>query len=110
MPHLRCHDLCGPDVERLSLSLIEPLASLLGCEPAAITLERVESTFVAGGWPVSPGPLLEVAWFAREQEVQDAVAALITDQVRAIVGEPARITVLFQRLERHCYYRNGRHL
>lgn len=109
MPHLRCRALSQPDVERLSLTLIDALAELLGSDPANFTLERVESTFFADGWPRQSSPLIEVAWFAREQAVQDAAARLITDQVREIVGSEVRVAVVFQALERSAYYSDGQH-
>ncbi|MFR9717823.1 DUF1904 family protein [Aeromonas diversa] len=109
MPHLRCRAMSQPDVERLSLTLIGELAALLGADPAHFTLERLESTFVADGWPVHGSPMIEVHWFARSQEQQDAAARLITARVREIVGEGDKIAVLFFALERHAYYSDGAH-
>lgn len=109
MPHVRCRALSQPDVERLSLTLIDDLAALLGSDPANFTLERVESTFVSGGWPVQASPMIEVAWFARDQATQDAAAKLITTQVKSICGEQCRVAVIFQPLERSAYYSDGQH-
>ncbi|MGD8109733.1 DUF1904 domain-containing protein [Vibrio sp. TRT 21S02] len=109
MPHLRFRAVEPQTVQTLSKSLIDELQPLMDCPREDFTFEYIYTTFYLEG-EVNPAyPFVEVLWFDRGQETQDAVAQTITRQVRGIIGEDVDVAVIFTALEAKGYYDNGEH-
>ncbi|EGU49329.1 hypothetical protein VII00023_09840 [Vibrio ichthyoenteri ATCC 700023] len=109
MPHLRFRAVEPQTVQTLSKSLIDELQPHMNCPREDFTFEYIYTTFYHEG-EVSPAyPFVEVLWFDRGQETQDAVAKIVTDQVRGIAGEDINVAVIFTALNASGYYDNGQH-
>ncbi|WP_434996979.1 DUF1904 domain-containing protein [Vibrio scophthalmi] len=109
MPHLRFRAVEPQTVQTLSKSLIDELQPHMNCPREDFTFEYIYTTFYHEG-EVNPAyPFVEVLWFDRGQETQDAVAKIITDQVRGITGEDINVAVIFTALNASSYYDNAQH-
>ncbi|MCG9649727.1 DUF1904 domain-containing protein [Vibrio brasiliensis] len=109
MPHLRFRAVEPQTVQTLSKSLIDSLQPLMDCPREDFTFEYIYTTFYHEGEVSSAYPFVEVLWFDRGQETQDAVATTITAQVRGIIGEDVDVAVIFSALNAKGYYDNGEH-
>ena len=63
-----------------------PSCALTGGKPEFVTLECVPSQWVRDGQPEAGFPFVELVWFERPQEMQDAAAALITRHLKGVLG------------------------
>lgn len=109
MPHLRFRAVEPQTVQTLSQSLIDGLQPHMDCPREDFTFEYIYSTFFHEGEVSAAYPFVEVLWFDRGQETQDAVAKIITSQVRGIIGEDVDVAVIFTALNAQGYYDNGSH-
>ncbi|MCW8332327.1 DUF1904 domain-containing protein [Vibrio paucivorans] len=109
MPHLRFRAVEPQTVQALSSSLVDSLQPHMDCPREDFTFEYIYSTFFHDGEVSSAYPFVEVLWFDRGQETQDAVASIITHQVRGIIGEDVDVAVIFTALDAKGYYDNGEH-
>ncbi|MCQ1059433.1 DUF1904 domain-containing protein [Photobacterium sp. ZSDE20] len=110
MPHLRFRAVEFDHVKALSTKLVDYLEPLMACPREDFTLEHVSTTFIFDGEVSDAYPFVEVLWFDRGQEVQDQVAQLITEAVRAEFEEPEQdVAVIFTALTASAYYDNGSH-
>lgn len=109
MPHLRFRAVEPQTVQTLSKSLIDSLQPLMDCPREDFTFEYIYTTFYHEGEVSSAYPFVEVLWFDRGQETQNAVATTITAQVRGIIGEDVDVAVIFSALNAKGYYDNGEH-
>lgn len=108
MPHIRVRGLSKDQVQNLSFILAKELAPIMSTSEDNFTIEKVESDFFVQGRPTTGDPLIEVAWFEREQAVQDLSAQRITSLVRQI-SKSDSICVVFIALAKSAYYENGEH-
>ncbi|EGA68155.1 hypothetical protein VISI1226_15481 [Vibrio sinaloensis DSM 21326] len=109
MPHLRFRAVEPQTVQTLSKSLIDELQPHMDCPREDFTFEYIYTTFYHEGEVSQAYPFVEVLWFDRGQETQDAVAGIITRQVRGMIGEDVDVAVIFNALEAKGYYDNGEH-
>lgn len=109
MPHLRFRAVEPQTVQTLSKPLIDELQPLMDCPREDFTFEYIYSTFFHEGEVSSAYPFVEVLWFDRGQEVQDAVAKVLTSQIRGVIGEDVDVAVIFTALNAKGYYDNGEH-
>lgn len=109
MPHLRFRAVEPQTVQTLSKSLIDELEPHMACPREDFTFEYIYTTFFHEEEVSSAYPFVEVLWFDRGQETKDAVAKIITHQVRGIIGEDVDVAVIFTALEASSYYDNGQH-
>lgn len=109
MPHLRFRAVEPQTVQTLSKSLIDALQPLMDCPREDFTFEYIYTTFYHEGEVSQAYPFVEVLWFDRGQETQDAVAKTITEQVRGMIGEDVDVAVIFSALNTKGYYDNGEH-
>ncbi|KLN62783.1 MULTISPECIES: DUF1904 domain-containing protein [Vibrio] len=109
MPHLRFRAVEPQTVQTLSKSLIDDLQPYMDCPREDFTFEYIYTTFYHEGEVSQAYPFVEVLWFDRGQETQDAVAKIITSQVRGMIGEDVDVAVIFTALEASSYYDNGEH-
>ncbi|GLT19499.1 hypothetical protein GCM10007938_32810 [Vibrio zhanjiangensis] len=109
MPHLRFRAIEPSLVEVLSKSLLDALQPHMNCPREDFTFEYVNTTFYHEGQVSQAYPFVEVLWFDRGQETQDAVATLITQHIRDILDADVDVAVIFTALEACAYYDNGDH-
>lgn len=107
MPHLRIRGLDPEQVARLSEWLPTALAKLTQTDESAYTTEWVPSQFFQQGKACNPLVMVEVLWFQRNEETQDAMEACIREQLMAITK--LSIAIIFTALDKRGYYRDGRH-
>ena len=107
MPQIR---LRGIPAERAcdgSRELVDQLAERLNTPRDWFTLEAVHSSFIRDGALVQPAPTIEVLWFDRGLEAQDAVAKLLTEWTHRLGYES--VDIWFTALVARRYYENGEH-
>ncbi|KLV06428.1 hypothetical protein ABT56_08575 [Photobacterium aquae] len=110
MPHLRFRAIEFDLVKSLSTELVDDLLPLMGCPREDFTLEHISTTFIFDGEVSDAYPFVEVLWFDRGQDIQDRVAAAITEAVRAAIEIPEQdVAVIFTVLPPSGYYDNGNH-
>ena len=109
MPHLRFRAVEPQTVQTLSKSLIDELQPHMDCPREDFTFEYIYTTFYHEGEVSQAYPFVEVLWFYRGQQTQDAVAEIITQQVRGMIGEDVVVAVIFTALDAKAYYDNGEH-
>ncbi len=109
MPHLRFRAVEPTLVQQLSRSLIDELAPHMQSPRADFTFEYLYTTFYHEGEVSQAYPFVEVLWFDRGQTIKDAVAEIITRQVRAACGSDVNVAVIFSEIARGDYYDNGQH-
>jgi len=93
MPHLRFRAVSLDTLKEISAPLLADLCALTGGKPEFVTMERVESHWVRDGELESGFPFVELHWFARPQEIQNAAASLITRHLKAALGEQTYVVV-----------------
>ena len=108
MPHLRFRATPIEIVRALSLSLPTELSGIMKTEETNFTFEHEGSQFFVNGEPSNSFPIVEVHWFARNQEVQDQSANLITAKLKAYFPKDD-IVVIFKEISKLNYYENGQH-
>jgi len=72
-----------------------------------LTLEVRSDLYVADGEEVPGPPFVEIAWFDRGLEMQDRVAAIVTQRFQQ-AGCPS-LDVCFHLLDPRSYYEDGKH-
>lgn len=103
MPHLRFRGFEESVLKEKALELLPSLAEKIDCPEDWFTMEIVATNFLT----LPPMPMIEILWFARGQDVQDQVAALLDGAVKG--WGLASPTLLFLPLEKENYYEEGRH-
>ena len=109
MPHLRFRGIEREPLARLGGELVEKLSALTGAPVAHFTLELVQTEFIIAPEAPKGYPFVELLWFDRGQQVQDAAAQLITQVVQAHVGASQDVAMVVFPLTRTAYYDNGKH-
>lgn len=107
MPHIRCRGMQRDLVVAISETLVEQLAELTKAPAAHFTIEYIPAEFIATRFGGQAYPFIELFWFDRGQEMQDAAAQLITSIVKSKLEMD--VAVVVQPLQRTNYYDNGRH-
>lgn len=107
MPHLRLRAVTAEHVQTLSQELLPLLATAVNTAEDNFTFEKIETRFFFKDQEVLSFPMIEVLWFPRPQEVQDKVAKIITEKVKALINDD--IIVIFTNLSKEGYYENGTH-
>ena len=109
MPHIRCRGMQREMVVAISESLVEQLAELTKAPAAHFTVEYIPAEFIATRFGGQAYPFIELFWFDRGQEMQDAAAQLITSIIKAASGSNDEVAVVVHPLVRTNYYDNGQH-
>ena len=107
MPHIRCRGMQRDLVVDLSETLVEQLAELTKTPAAHFTIEYIPAEFIATRFGGQAYPFIELFWFDRGQEMQDAAAQLITSIVKSKLEMD--VAVIVQPIQRTNYYDNGQH-
>ena len=109
MPHVRIRGVQKNQIMMISSELVDSLSELVGCPRDHFTVEHVPSTFIINGKEDAGYPFIEMHWFDRGPEVQDKVAASMTQLIRRVSDQAADIAVVFHKLVERDYYENGEH-
>jgi phenylpyruvate tautomerase PptA (4-oxalocrotonate tautomerase family) len=109
MPHIRCRGIEREKVVEFSEHLVEQLAELTKSPAAHFTIEYIPAEFIATRFGGHAYPFIELFWFDRGQNMQDAAAQLITSVVKAALGDVVDVAVVVNPIERTNYYDNGQH-
>ena len=107
MPQLIIKGMKREAVINISKGLVDDLQQLINCPREYFTLEVIHSKFVFDGEPTEGYPFVQVNWFDRGQEVQDAVGKAITRVVQSAGYQ--NVDAFFVVLEEKKYYENGQH-
>ena len=107
MPHIRLRGIEEKHVAALSASVVADLAKTIQTSVDNFTFELVSTKFFEKGQGVAGYPFVEVLWFPRSQEVQDAAAKLLTGEIKKLVDQD--VAVIFVALPPTAYYENGVH-
>lgn len=108
MPFLRFHFVEASRLAGVSRQMTDRVQQAIGCPREHIVLEILHSCVVAdaqikhGEWP-----LVEIDYFERPREVQDAVAKIIYECL--VIAGYADSDVHFRYLTPGNYYENGQH-
>ena len=109
MPHLRFRGMSRAIVKEVSKTLVATLAPIITSPEDHFVLEFIPAEFVQGGQVITGQPLIEVLWFTRPQALQDQVAVILTEALRAYLEPEQNLCIIFTALEGHNYYENGQH-
>ncbi len=107
MPQLIIRGMKKQDIQTISKTLVDELTDIIGCPREYFTIELLETIFFKDGIEVTGSPLIQVNWFERGQELQDAAAQAIDQAVRRAGYE--QVEIFFVVLEKTGYYENGNH-
>ena len=106
MPFLRFHFVEAARLAPISPQMTDRIQEVVGCPRENIVLEVIQSVVVADeGVKGGEWPLVEVDYFQRPREVQDAVAKIISECLQ-LVGY-SNSDVHFRYLCAENYYENG---
>lgn len=107
MPHIRFRGVEKEDVKNISRELIDNLERIIGCPRDYFVIEVTASTFINDGCETKGYPFVEVAWFKRDQEIQDSAAKEITRAIKTFSNQT--VDVAFTEYSEENYYENGEH-
>lgn len=111
MPHIRIRSMADLDVKKLSEVLPKELSQLMETPEDNFTVEKIASTFYRTGEIVPDGkggPMVEIHWFDRGQDVKIITAKKVTELVRPYTSSEY-IAVVFFDLPKTNYFENGSH-
>lgn len=108
MPHLRFRAVEPHIVKTLITPLLDELSTLLKASRSAFSFELINTQYFSEV-EVYPNPMVEILWFAREQDIQNQVAKSITNQMQLLLGVDVSIAVVFIPMLRSDYYLDGKH-
>ena len=107
MPQIVIKGMKEEDVAAISGPLTARLSQIVEAPEDWFSVEFLPTRFYFGGVLTAHDPLIQVWWFDRGQQVQDAVARAIDQLVRERGYE--QIEISFHPLETKNYYENGEH-
>ncbi len=106
MPHLMIRNIKKDDFTAKVKDLSKKLTEVIGCPEDWITISYVENTltYVAGEDKTNENVFIEIKWFERTKEMQDAVAKICDDTFKE---EGRDIMINFVILTKDRYYEDG---
>lgn len=107
MPQLTIRGIQPELVSQVSKILIPELAEILATTCDNFTIDIISTTSFYLGRTVETFPFIEIGWFDRGQEIQDATASLV-DKAFKQVGVPS-LEIVFTIFNRTAYYADGQH-
>jgi phenylpyruvate tautomerase PptA (4-oxalocrotonate tautomerase family) len=107
MPFIRFRGVNVEEVKKISRELTDNLVKIIECPREYIFLEVINTTSIFDGEIIEASPFVEVSWFERELDIQDAAASEITRAAKSI-GKP-NVDVVFVTYKERNYYENGEH-
>lgn len=106
MPRFAFHAIPLAIVKAASAPMADDLQRLLGGAREELVFHVPTDHYLQDETLVSGPPFVEVAWFDRGLEAQDAVARILTDRLQE-AGCPS-VDICFIPLARRSYYEDGR--
>lgn len=102
MPQILVRNVDKETLVRLSDDMISALVEITGTDRDDFTLELMQVESIT-----EPYPFVDIYWFDRPLEIQDAVSKVITD---ALMGAGLEeLGLCFHELSKRKYYYNGQH-
>ncbi len=108
MPKVIFTGINEKDLLVINKELIDELSNITGTGREIFKFKLDESKYMFDGEYITPYATVDVYWFERPQEIQDACAKAITNYI-ANIGYPG-VDVVFHTLHPHKYYEEGEHL
>lgn len=108
MPQLVFRGIKEKEALKINKDLTDELSEITGTQQVDFTFKLDESKYMFNGEFVEPFPFVDVYWFERPQEMQNACAKAITKYF-SDVGYP-EVEVIFHMLYPKMYYVEGEHL
>lgn len=102
MPQIIVKGLDDAQMCALSTPLLDRLADAIGCPADWLVLEQNHATFYGRGEKTPGFPIVEVQWYDRPAEVQEAVAQIIKEELFALGF--TLVQVIFVRLAEEIFY------
>ena len=107
MPHLIFRATKQGDVKNASQELPSTLAAIVDCPQDYFTFYHDTGSYYSYGKETSMYPIVQILWFDRGQDVQDAFAEAVTEFL--VRAGYSTAEMYFQKLEHEAYYENGEH-
>ena len=108
MPQLTFTGIKEKDLLLINKDLTDELSNITGTGRDIFTFRLDESKYMFDGELVEPYAVVNIYWFERPQEMQDACAMAITNYLTD-AGYPD-VEVIFHALYPDKYYVEGKHL
>ena len=108
MPQLVFTGIKENELLTINKEMTDELSDITGTGRDIFTFKLDESKYMFDGEIVDPYALVDVYWFERPKEIQDACAKAITKYISEI-GHP-EVEVVFHLLYPEMYYVDGEHL
>ncbi len=107
MPQINVRGIDTGKFLKVNSHLINELVDITGTAKDDFTVEIIKSDMLYEDKVVENYPFIEVCWFDRGQEIQDAVAKSITNQLKTIGIE--EVDIFFTHFQKTNYYYKGKH-
>ena len=105
MPQIIVKGVTQEQAKSLAMDNCEKLGQIVDCSADWFVFDWQESKFFDFSGEIRHWPVVQVWWFARPQEVQDAVAKLLNDYFVQL-GYPGS-QISFHIFEYESYYEEG---
>lgn len=103
MPQITVKGAKPEELKKISTTVIEDLAKIIGCPEDWLILELNHSQFFGKGTELSVPPVIaEVSWWKRPDEVKDQVARYLGEALTGL-GYPL-VQVIFTTLTEDGFY------
>jgi len=107
MPQLTIRGIEKDILAKGTHQLVPKLAVAMQADEEDFTVDALSVESYYKGKSIATFPFIQVGWFDRGQDVQDACAKLIDEEFKAL-GVDA-LEIVFVAFERRCYYADGQH-
>ena len=105
MPQIIVKGTTEAEVKSLAMDTAAKLGEIVDCPPDWFVFDHMQSKFFDETGEIKHWPVVQVWWFKRPQEVQDAVAVTINDYLKGL-GYPGS-QIGFHVFEYDAYYEDG---
>ncbi|OFZ18335.1 MAG: hypothetical protein A2X94_12335 [Bdellovibrionales bacterium GWB1_55_8] len=107
MPRITTYAISFETVKKASSAIQEQISSLLSLPSEYVTIAVNADTFIQDGAVVQGSPFVEICLFDRGEEQEDAIAHVVTAELRK--SGCGDVDVYLTKLERRRYFENGKH-
>lgn len=107
MPRITTYAIPLETVKKAATAIQNQVASMLSLSPEYVTLAVNNDTFIYKGEVTQGYPFVEICLFDRGPEKEDAIARLVTTELRKAGCKD--VDVYLTRLEKRRYFENAEH-
>ena len=107
MPQIIVKGVTEAEVKSLAVDTCKSLGEIVDCPSDWFVFDYIQSGFFDETGEIRHWPVVQVWWFERPQEVQDAVAKLLNDYFVQL-GYPGS-QISFHIFDYSAYYEEGNH-